>query len=118
MNVQDGLIAGARIIEERGIDLEAAGLAYKSMHPQVEGEMVRTALTLEIAELSELHGPWTVDALAEQMANRSGAFPWEGPVGNGLSLEYYQGKFREMAREKLFLRDLLGFADEPAGGER
>lgn len=112
MNVHDGLIVGRQIVAERGIDLEAAALAYKSMHPQVGPDMLETALILEIASLSELHAPFTVDSVAQQMADRSGAFPWNGPVGNGLSLEYYQGKFRDMAREALFLRDLLGFADE------
>lgn len=112
MNVRDGLIVGQQIVTEHGIDLAAAKLAYKSMHPQVSSDMLETALILEIASLSELTGPFTVDSIAEQLANQSGAFPWNGPVGNGLSLEYYQGKFRDMAREKLFLRDLLGFARE------
>jgi hypothetical protein len=114
MNAAEGLVVGQRIIAERGIDLDAAKLAYKSMHPQVSPEIVELALTLEIATLTELHEPFTVDSVAEQMANQSGAFPWNGPVGNGLALTEYQERFREYAREKLFLRQILGL-DE--GGE-
>ncbi|MGI5223025.1 hypothetical protein [Nocardia sp. CA-290969] len=111
MNPREGLAVGRRIIAERGIDLAAAGLAYKSMHPQVDPAQVELALTLEIAILSELKPPITVESVAQQMADNSGAFPWDGPVGNGFTREEYRERFREMARPKVFLSQQLGFPE-------
>ncbi|MBM4570334.1 hypothetical protein GS489_07960 [Rhodococcus hoagii] len=56
--------------------------------------------------------PWTTDSVAEQLANQSGAFPWNGPVGNGFTVAEYQNRFREMAREHLFTWRQLGLITE------
>lgn len=107
-NTHEGIALGRRIIDEHGIDLAAASLAYKSMHPRVDPGMVELALTLEVATISRLQPPFTVDSVAAQIANESGAYPWDGPVGNGFTLAEYRDRFRGIAREKLFLRTQLG----------
>lgn len=107
-NAHEGIELGRRIIDERGIDLTAASLAYKSMHPRVDSAMVELALTLEVATISRLQPPFTVDSVAQQIADESGAYPWDGPVGNGFTLAEYRDRFRGIAREKLFLRTQLG----------
>lgn len=113
MNVREGIETGRRIVAERGIDIDAAKMAMKSMHPHIASDQLELAIIMQIASISELHGPFTVDSVAEQLADGSGAFPWNGPVGNGLSLDYYREKFRDMARDTLFLRQVLGMAEDP-----
>ncbi|MEV2222640.1 hypothetical protein AB0E01_22510 [Nocardia vinacea] len=109
MNPREGLLVGRRLIAEHGIDLDSAKLAFKSMYPQVPHDQIELALTLTVAQLSELRPPFTVDSVAEQMADTSGAFPWNGPVGNGFTLEEYRGRFRDMARDRIFLAKQLGY---------
>lgn len=101
-----------RHIAERRIDLTVAHTAYQSMHPQIGTEQIDLALTLEVASILQLHAPYDIESVARQIANRSGAFPWDGPIGNGLTLEYYQSRFREMASEKVFIGKLLGLIEE------
>lgn len=108
MNVRDQIAAAQQVIADRGIDLEAAKLAYKSMHPQLEADRIELALTMEVSIISTLHPPFTVDSVAKQIADTSGAFPWDGPVGNGFTRDEYRDRFRDMAREKIFLAKQLG----------
>lgn len=105
---QQGLLDGQRVIESRGLHLNSVMSAYKSMHPQVSDDMIEVTLILEVAMLSKLHTPFTTESVAEQIADESGAFPWNGPVGNGLTVAEYQSRFREIAEEKLFLGRKLG----------
>ncbi|MGX4707694.1 hypothetical protein LZP97_26800 (plasmid) [Rhodococcus sp. DMF-1] len=108
-------IAEARqVITARGIDLTVAHSAYQSMHPQISATQLDLALTAEVAIILQLSGPYDTESVARQIANRSGAFPWDGPVGNGLTPEYYQSCFREMASEKVFIGKLLGLIKEDA----
>lgn len=115
MNVRKGIETGRRIIAEQNIDIDAAKMAMKSMHPNVPSDQLEIAVIIQVASISELRAPFTVDSVAEQMADKSGAFPWAGPVGNGLSLDHYRDKFRDMARDALFLREVIGLDAGEAG---
>ena len=49
----------------------------------------------------------TVEQYARALADTLGAFPYDGPVGNGLTKIHYQARFREMGVEHLLvLREL------------
>ncbi|WP_405137458.1 hypothetical protein [Nocardia sp. NBC_01388] len=113
-NPGEALIVGRRILTERGIDIGAAKLAFKSNHPQVANEWIETAISLKVAAFSQRRPPYTVNSVAEQMADSDGAYPWSGPVGNGLTLDHYRGKFRDYARDELFLMRQLGILGEDA----
>lgn len=112
MNVRDGIARGRRIIAEQRLDLDSAKTVLKSLHPDLSPQQIELGLAVQVAALAELHGPYTIDSVAEQMANRSGAFPWNGPVGNGLTLDHYQQEFRRMAHEALLLREALGLGGD------
>lgn len=109
--IHDQITAARALIRERGIDFAAARLAYKSMHPQIKHDQIDLALTMEVGTISKLLPPFTVDSVAEQIANRSGAYPWDGPVGNGFTVAEYQERFRAIARDTVFLMGQLGFLD-------
>lgn len=99
---------GRRILKERGVDMAAARMALKSLHPQLKPLMLDTVLAMEAVIASKLQAPFTADSVAEQLANESGAFPWHGPVGNGLTVSEYQSRFREIADEHLFIGRQMG----------
>lgn len=109
--VHEALLAAKAVIAERGIDLASARLAYKSMHPQVDSNQIDLALTMEVATIVKLGEPFTVESVARQIADESGAFPWDGPVGNGFTLDEYRERFRVIARDKVFLMGQLGFIE-------
>ena len=99
------------VVEERAINLESHRCALLSLHPHLPKEnsqLLDTALLAQVGVILTLSGPWTVDSVAQQLADQYGAFPWDGPVGNGLTLDYYRSRFREMARENLFLGRQMG----------
>lgn len=106
--ISDALTAAEKIIAEHGIDLDDAIMAYQSMHPQLNRADARFTLRLEIASMSDLDAPYTTDSWAQQMADKSGAFKWSGPVGNGFTLDEYRDRWRRIAAEKLFLGRQVG----------
>lgn len=108
MSAADAVANGQRILAERGVDIVAARMALKSMHPNLAVDLVDTTLAIEAAIAVKLRAPYTADSVAEQLANESGAFPWNGPVGNGLTLREYQSRFREIANEHLFIGRQMG----------
>lgn len=80
----------------------------KRLHPQAAGQ---AELVLQLTQESHDRLGVGLDVTAEQyaraLANKSGAFPYDGPVGNGLTKAEYQHRFREMAAEHLMvLREL------------
>jgi len=112
--IAEQLDTARRVVTERGIDLTASRSVMRSMYPQLidsADERVDFAALAQIATIVGLPEPHTTDAIARHLADTSGAFPWEGPVGNGLSLDYYQGKFREMAGELVFLGRHFGLME-------
>lgn len=112
--VQIQLDNARKIAQDRGIDIPAMRPIMRSMYPQLHrsaDEMVDMGTIGQIAIISELQPPHDMGSVARQLADRHGAFPYDGPVGNGLTLEYYQGKFREMAEELLFLGKRLGLVE-------
>ncbi|MFJ4653792.1 hypothetical protein ACIP5Y_21205 [Nocardia sp. NPDC088792] len=111
-NPREAVEVGRRILANRGIDISAAKLAFKSNHPQVTDEWIEPAIALQVASFSRWLPPYTVGSVAEQLANTEGAFPWDGPIGNGLTVNEYQSKFRDMARDQLFLMHQLGMIED------
>ncbi|MBM4707170.1 hypothetical protein GS455_26900 [Rhodococcus hoagii] len=102
-------------VVERNIDIAAARPAFISQYPQLaraprESTTSRSSATIGI--WLNVRAPWTTDSVAEQLANQSGAFPWNGPVRNGFTVAEYQNRFREMAREHLFTWRQLGLITE------
>jgi hypothetical protein len=112
--IAEQLIQARRVVSERGIDLVAARSVMRSMYPQLidsPDDRVDLGTLAQIGIIIGLPKPHTTEAIAQHLANTSGAFPWEGPVGNGLTLDYYQGKFREMAGEIVFLGRQFGLME-------
>ena len=97
-------------LADRSIETSDAVCAFRSLHPHVASHLAETGMLLEVASFLNVDPPYTVDSIAEQMANRAGAFPWDGPVGNGMTLAYYRSEFRRFARDQLFLMQQLGLA--------
>lgn len=108
MSAAESVADGQRILVERAVDITAARMALKSMHPRLSPDLIDTTLALEAAIVVKFRAPFTADSVAEQIANESGAFPWDGPVGNGLTLKEYQSRFRDIANEHLFIGRQMG----------
>ncbi|NKZ93741.1 hypothetical protein GS966_28880 [Rhodococcus hoagii] len=76
-------------VVERNIDIAAARPAFISQYPQLARaprESIDFTIIGTIGIWLNVRAPWTTDSVAEQLANQSGAFPWNGPVGNGSQL--------------------------------
>lgn len=58
--------------------------------------------------------PRTRDSIAQHLADRSGAFPWAGPVGNGLTLDQYRDAFRQQADTVITWAIRLGLPQKDA----
>lgn len=112
MNAIEQLMEGQRILDDFHVDLPSARQAAISLHPQLAGNVSGQDMTLAVAAYTAHHAPKPLakETMAEHIADESGAFPWAGPVGNGLSLDEYQERFREMAAEHLFLAQQMGFS--------
>lgn len=110
MNAIAQLAEGQQILRDHNVDMDAARRATVSVHPRTAGNVTHQDMVLAAAAYSAAHAPRPVtkESLAKYIADRSGAFPWEGPVGNGLTLEHYQERFREMAADDLFLAQQMG----------
>ena len=111
MSVMEQLAHARKVVAERGIDLPSLRCALISLHPHLSNEspqLLDTALLGEAAIILSLAEPWTVDSIARQLADQHGAFPWDGPVGNGLTMDHYRSRFREIAQETLFLGRQMG----------
>ncbi|NKU37733.1 hypothetical protein GS887_27805 [Rhodococcus hoagii] len=83
-------------VVERNIDIAAARPAFISQYPQLARaprESTTSRSSAPSASGSNVRAPWTTDSVAEQLANQSGAFPWNGPVGNGFTVAEYQNRF-------------------------
>lgn len=52
--------------------------------------------------------PHTVEAVAQHVCRESGVFPWEGPVGNGLTVAEYQIYLRHIATAHIDMWQRLG----------
>lgn len=120
MTIQDQLDHARAVLAERGVDLSAAFPAVRALHLRelaaASDEILEELLLAHVAVILAVNPPYTLEHVARQCAESSGAFPWDGPVGNGLTLEHYQGRFREMAREHLFLADVLGLIPSESEG--
>lgn len=57
----------------------------------------------------------TEDGIARWLCDQSGAYPWDGPVGNGFTLPAYRARFREIARQYLLFWSRVGLSLEEAG---
>ncbi|MBM4509422.1 hypothetical protein GS421_08435 [Rhodococcus hoagii] len=76
-------------VVERNIDIAAARPAFISQYPQLARaprESIDFTIIGTIGIWLNVRAPWTTDSVAEQLANQSGAFPWNGPVGNGFTV--------------------------------
>ncbi|GAB4590142.1 hypothetical protein [Nocardia sp. IFM 10818] len=102
------------LLAEHDIDVSRYKCVFKSLHPQVADDQIELGILMEVASFTYAQPPYTVDSVAEQMANRAGAFAWQGPVGNGFTMETYRNKFREYARDQLFLMRQLGLCEPTA----
>jgi hypothetical protein len=101
------------MLQDPFVDIESGTRMCKALHPQVENDSVGVMLALTAAAIDLLDPPYTVESVAEQTANKSGAFPWKGPVGNGLTLKHFQDSFRKMARDTLTLGKALRILSDP-----
>lgn len=110
MRAMGQLAEGHRILEEFHVDMHSARQAAISLHPILAGNRDGQDMALALAAYTAAHAPKPMakETLAEHIANQSGAFPWSGPVGNGLTLDEYRSRFREMAAETLFLAQQMG----------
>jgi len=76
----------------------------KKLHPQAaENAELIIQLTEESHERLGIGFDVTADEYARALADKSGAFPYDGPVGNGMTKAHYQERFREMAAEHLMI---------------
>lgn len=113
MSAREQLVQGRRVLAEHGIDadaqVECARLVY--------GDGLDPAAA-QIVAANEAHMwasaplPHTPERVARHICERSGAFPWEGPIGNGLSVGEYRDRLRGVAVEHLFAWRLLGLDTE------
>lgn len=112
MNAMEQMQEGLRILDAHGITPEQYSRVARIVHPKIENasqqEMLAGTWALTWSETQE---PLTIDNVAKQLADNHGAYPWDGPVGNGLTREYYRAKFREMADEHLFAWLQLGLIE-------
>jgi len=76
----------------------------KRLHPQfAENAELVLQLTSQSHDRLGIGLNVTAEEYARVLAEHSGAFPYDGPVGNGLSVAYYQERFREIAAEHLMI---------------
>ena len=111
-NAIEQIAIGRAFIEENGVDLANSKPAVISLYPHLAGkddhiELVLVTAAYAVSGVDDLRG-LTVDTLAMHLANTSGAFPWDGPYGNGLTRDQYQNGFRTVAADYHFLAGQMG----------
>jgi hypothetical protein len=115
MNVLEQTAFGLQVLDLFGVDAEKRRRVARVIHPKVKDEAEQDVMAGTWAYMFvETQEPLTVDNIARQFADKWGAFPWDGPVGNGLTRDHYRAKFREMADEHLFAWQQLGLLGENA----
>lgn len=114
MNAAEQLKAGQLLLTSRGVTPKQSRRAAWDTYPD-------STLTHEAAELvaateasiwSTTPQPHTVEAVARHIAKASGAFSWEGPVGNGLTVAKYQTHLRRIAADHIAMWQRLGLDPE------
>lgn len=109
MNVQEQTIEGLKLLAAHGVEPERYRQVSRVLHPKVTDEAGQDMIAAMSANTwQQTEEPLTLDNVARQLADRHGAFRWAGPVGNGMTLSYYQSRFREMAEEHMFAWQQLG----------
>lgn len=115
MSAAEQLRSGQEILDSRGITLNQGRQAVWDTWPDSKFDRSRAecVAAAEARSWSTTPQPHTVEAVARHIAKESGAFPWEGPVRNGLTVAKYQAHLRRIAADHIAMWQRLGL--DPQG---
>lgn len=115
MRAVEQLKAGQDILDSRDVPHAVRQQAAWDTYP--DSRLDRDTALLVAASAAEFWSttpqPHTEEAVARHICQESGAFPWGGPVGNGLTVAKYQAHLRRIAADHIAMWQRLGL--DPKG---
>lgn len=116
MRAIEDLKAGQDLLDAHSVPRAVREQAAWDTYPdsKLSADMARLVAASEAHLWSTTPQPHTVEAVAHHIAKASGAFPWEGPVRNGLTVTTYQTHLRRIAADHIAMWQRLGL-DTPEG---
>ena len=86
MSVMEQIELGKQVLIEAEVSQEIQRRAVRIIHPKVSDPAQQDYVAATWAYMwAETEEPLTLENVAKQFADKHGAFPWGGPIGNGVS---------------------------------
>ena len=111
MGVREQIDEGLSILDQHGVSLDQAKAAALQVHPGISDLHQKLVAAAYAMDWAGAESPKGRDEIAKLIANRSGAFAWDGPVGSGLSLQDYRLAMLRMAGDVVEFAKLLGLEE-------
>lgn len=114
MRAIEDLKDGQDILDARNVPHAIRRRAAWGVYPAscLSADMALLVAASEAHFWSTMPQPHTAEAVAQHICRESGAFPWAGPVGNGMTVEAYQTHLRRIATNHLAAWKALGLDKE------
>lgn len=114
MTALEQIAEGRRVLALHNISVDRQLTAVRAAYPDKDFDrgMAQVVAASEAYDWLNAPEPHDVETLAPYIAGEHGAFPWDGPVGNGLTVNTYQHHLRCIAGEHITAWRELGLDTE------